>query len=204
MALNHVKTSLSSISKSLERSQNSREFLIKNTRESLILCSQSIIAVHKGDLKTAKNKAQKAGKLLKQYRKKAIGDLHKYLVTPEQELVEAFALIAIAEKKSIPDSRNLGVSDEAYVLGLLDCIGELKRLIYDNIRSGKTKEAMRLFDIMDSLFQILFPFAGFDKLVKEVRRKLDVNRILVEDVHSALTEEIRRSDLIDAINKLKK
>ena len=42
------------------------------------------------------------------------------------------------------------------------------------------------------------------KIVKEARRKLDVNRILVEDVRAAITEEMRRADLIDAITKLKK
>ena len=29
----------------------------------------------------------------------------------------------------------------------------------------------------------------YDKVVKEARRKIDVNRILVEDVRSAITEE---------------
>ena len=204
MALNKVKTSLESISKSLTDSQNAREYLIKNTRESIILCSQSIISVHKGDLKTAKTKANQAKKLLQQYRKKASGDLSRYLITPEQEVVEAFSLIAIAEKKVIPTPDSLGVSNEAYILGLLDCIGELKRLIYDKIRTGNSKDALRVFDVMEDLFESLYPFATFDKVVRETRRKLDVNRILVEDVRAALTEEIRRSDLINTIKKLTK
>jgi translin len=98
----------------------------------------------------------------------------------------------------------LGVRPESYILGLLDCIGELKRLIYDKIRTGDPKEAIRIFEIMEGLYQELYPFATFDKIVKETRRKLDVNRILVEDARSALTEEIRRTDLINAITELKK
>ena len=204
MSLKNVKTSLDKISKSLSSTQNSREFLIKNTREVVILCSQSIIAVHKADLKSAKAKAKKASSLLKSQKKKASGDLQRYIITPEQELVEAFSLIAIAEKKPIPSVSILGVSPEAYVLGLLDCIGELKRLIYDKIRTGKSKEAQRIFEIMEDLYQYLYPFATYDKIVKEARRKLDVDRILVEDVRAALTEEIRRAKLIDTISKLKK
>jgi len=204
MSIKNVKKSLNDISKSLQVSHDSREILIRNSREVIISCSQSIIAVHKGDLKTAKKKVQESKKLLSSLKKKAVGDLKRYLITPEQELVEAFSLIAIFEKKDIPSIKTMGVSNESYILGLLDCIGELKRLIYDKIRTGDSKDASRIFDIMQNLYQCLYPLAIYDKMVKETRRKLDVNRILVEDARSALTEEIRRADLIDAIKKSKK
>ena len=204
MSLRNVKSSLDSISKSLSVSQDSREYLIKNTREVIILCSQAIINIHKGDRKTAKSKIKKAQTLLKSYRRKADGVFQRYLLTPEQELVEANALLAIVEKRAIPNHKTMSVSDESYVLGLLDCIGELKRQVFDKIRVGDSKEAARIFEIMENLFLYLYPFATYDKIVKEARRKLDVNRVLVEDVRAALTEEIRREDLINAIKKIKK
>ncbi|MEK6966645.1 MAG: RNA-binding protein [Thermoproteota archaeon] len=203
MLLKNVKSSLDKIAKSLEASHQAREYLIKNTRDIVILCSQSIIAVHKGDLKLARKNVLNAKKLLSKYKKSAMGDLVRYLVTPEQEIVEATSLISIVEGNSIPSVESIGVSDESYILGLLDCIGELKRLIYDKIRIGKTSESVRFFEIMENLYLILYPFATYDKIVKETRKKLDVNRILVEETRSALTEEIRRAKLIDAINKIK-
>lgn len=204
MSLKNVKSSLGSISKSLSVLQDSREYLIKNTREVTILCSHAIINIHKGDRKIAKAKIQRARNLLKSFRKKAIGELQRYLVTPEQEFVEANALLAIVEKKNIPDHKTISVSNESYVLGLLDCIGELKRLIFDNIRVGKSKEAARFFEIMENLYLHLYPFAIHDKILKEARRKLDVNRILIEDARAVLTEEIRRDHLINTIKKLQK
>jgi translin len=204
MSLRNVKSSLDSISKSLSASQDSREFLIKNTREVIILCSQAIINIHKGDRKAAKLKIKKAQSLLKSFRKKDDGEFSRYLVTPEQELVEAHALLAIVEKRPVPNHKTISVLEESYVLGLLDCVGELKRLIFDNIRVGNSKEAVRIFEIMENLYLFLYPFATYDKIIKEARRKLDVNRILVEDVRAALTEEIRRADLINAIKKIKK
>jgi translin len=204
MTLKNVKSSLDKISKSLAEVQDNREFLLKNTREIIILCSRSIISVHKGDLKTAKKNLAEVDLLLKKYRKKATANLQRYLVTSEQEYVEAVCLLAVVEGKEIPSDKKLKVMGESYVLGLLDCVGELKRMIFDKIRIGDTENALKTFDIMENLYLHLYTFSMYDKVVKEARRKIDVNRILVDDVRGAITEEKRRSELIKALNKLKK
>ncbi len=204
MTLKNVKSSLNKISKSLAGVQDSREFLLKNTREIIILCSRSIIAVHKGDLKTGKNNLKQADILLKKYKKKATGGLRRYLITPEQEFVEAACLIAVVEKKEIPSDKKLSVMPESYVLGLLDCVGELKRMVFDKIRIGEIDEATRVFEVMENLYLQLYTFSMYDKVVKEARRKIDVNRILVEDVRSVITEEQRRTELIKTLQKLEK
>lgn len=203
MTLKNVKSSLDKISKSLSEVQDNREFLLKNTREIIILCSRSIISVHKGDMKTAKKNLKEANLLLNKYRKKATSDLRRYLVTSEQEFVEAACLIAVVEGKEIPSDKKLNVYEESYVLGLLDCVGELKRMIFDKIRIGDIKDALRVFDVMENLYLHLYPFSMYDKVVKEARRKIDVDRILVDDARGAITEEKRRSELIEALNKLK-
>jgi translin len=201
MALKNVKSSLKGISKSLKTSNESREFLIKNTRDVVILCSHSIIAAHKGDLKLARQKIKKAESVLKVNQKKAKNEFKKYLITPEQEFVEAHSFLAIVENKEIPSLKSLKVSDEAYILGLLDCIGELKRFVLDNIRNGQLKKADRIFNVMENLYQTLYPFAMYDKIVREARRKLDVNRVLVEETRAVITEEIRRNHFVKALTK---
>ena len=84
MTLKNVKPSLNKIAKSLSEIQDAREFLLKNTREIIILCSKSIISVHSGDMKLAKSNLLQADKLLKKYKKKATPDLQRYMITPEQ------------------------------------------------------------------------------------------------------------------------
>ena len=203
MTIKNVKSSLPLISKNLEKTNSKREFLIKNNRETVILCSQAIISIHKNDLNTAKKKIAKAKSELTKLKQKTSGPLVRYIITPEQEFVEAASLLAVIEGKEIPSVKSLNVSDESYILGLLDCIGELKRQVIDKIRVGDSKRATQLFDVMENLYLLLYPFASYDKIVKETRRKLDVNRMLVEETRSVLTEEIRRQELIKAINKKK-
>jgi len=204
MTLKNVKTSLDKITRTLAHTQDNREFLLKNTREIIILCSRAIISIHKGDLKTGKKNLASADLLLKKYRAKAKEDLRRYLITPEQEYVEAACLLAVVEKKDIPSDKKLKVMEESYVLGLLDCVGELKRMIFDKIRIGDIKEALRIFEIMENLYLHLYPFSMYDKVLKEARRKIDVDRILVDDARGAITEEKRRSELIESLNKLQK
>jgi len=202
MTLKNVKPSLNKIAKSLSEVQDAREFLLKNTREIIILCSKSIISVHAEDMKSAKNNLKQADMLLKKYKKKVTSDLRRYMIIPEQEFVEAASLIAIVEKKEIPSEKELDVMSESYVLGLMDCVGELKRMIFDKIRIGDIDNALRIFEIMENLYLHLYPFSMYDKVLKEARRKIDVDRILVDDVRGAITEEKRRSELIKALNKL--
>lgn len=202
--LESTKRSLETISKSLEKNLEEREDLIKNTRRIVILCSESIIDCHKNDIKSAAKKVLAAKKLLEQYRKKTSEALYRHLLLPEQEFVEASSLLSVLQGRQIPTVESLKVKEESYVLGLLDCIGELRRNVYDKIRLGEADEAKKSFEIMEELYLQLYPFAYFDKIIKEVRKKLDVARILVEETRIAITEEIRRSELIKSLKKNKK
>lgn len=201
--MKNVSTSLKTITKSLADLQKNREEIIKNMREIVILCSNAITLAHNQKLKLAKTKIETAKKLLIKYRKKAKNNLFRYMITAEQEFVEADTLLSIIEGKEIKSQKQLDVYHDSYVLGLLDCIGELKRLTYDKIRCGNSIEAMKIFDIMEKLYSTLYPLTIYDKIIKEMRRKIDVNRILIEDTRSAITEEIRRTELIDSIRSIK-
>ncbi len=200
-ALRDARSSLAAISRESSKAGKTREHLIRNTRDVVILCSQAIILVHGGDIKSAAAKASKAHAMLKEHQKKARGDLGKYLALPEQELVEAQSLVAIAQGGRIPGRNSLGVSGESYALGLLDCVGELKRMTLDCIRCGRLEGAEQAFAIMEELFNMLYPLAMHDKIIKDARRKIDSNRIQVEGARAALTEEIRRTKLMQSMSK---
>ncbi len=201
--LNEVKKSLNDISKKLVKIQDAREFLLKNSREVIVLCSKAIILTHSGKNDEAKKILKNAENLLKKYRTKLSPEISRYLITAEQEFVEASCFISIIEKKPIPSQKKMNVMSESYVLGLMDCIGELKRTVFDKIRVGQVDEAIRIFEIMEELYMNLYPFSLYDKVVKEARKKMDVARILVEDVRVSITEEKRRSELLKTIEKLK-
>ena len=135
-------------------------------------------------------------------RQTAKDDLYRYLISAETELVEANTLQAIISGVDIPSIQTLNVHDNSYILGLLDCVGELKRLVYDNMRNGKSDDAKNMFELMERIYIMLFPLAVYDNIVQGVRRKLDVARILIEDTRAVIAEDSRRLTMLDAIDRL--
>ena len=79
--------------------------------------------------------------MLAEFRDYAEDDLKRYMLVPEQEFVEASVLMSIIDNSEIPGVLDLKVSGPSYTLGLLDSIGETKRMIYDRIRQGKSDDA---------------------------------------------------------------
>lgn len=199
-----IQNSLEEIDKNLKDVQERREKLIKGTRDAVMLCSKSIVALHHNQFDDARKKIEEAKLMLKEFRKYAKQDLYRYITVAEQELVEASALEAVMEGKPVPSMTDLDVTGESYLTGLLDCVGEIKRLVYDRMRSGNEKDAEKLFAIMEEIYNVIYPFAVYDNIVPGLRKKLDVARMLIEDIRAVVTEENRRNAMITAIGELEK
>ena len=196
--------SLEAINSELKDVQERREKLIKGTRDVVMLCSKSIVALHHSQIDDAKTKMEEAKTMLEEFRKHSREDLYRYIAVAEQELVEVYALRAVMENRKIPSMKDLEVTGPSYLTGLLDCIGEIKRLVYDRMRSGNEKDAEKLFATMEEIYNAIYPFAVYDNIVSGLRKKLDVARMLIEDIRAVVTEESRRRALINAIDRLEK
>jgi translin len=197
-----IQQSLDSIDSDLKDMQERREKLIKGTRDAVMLCSKSIVAMHHGQLKEAAENMEQAKTMLVEFRAFAKSDLYRYISVAEQELVEAYALRAVMEGSPLPQMGDLDVSGPSYLTGLLDAVGEIKRLVYDRMRSGNEKDAEKLFAVMEEIYGAVYPFAVYDNIVAGLRKKLDVARMLIEDIRAVVTEESRRRALIDAVSRL--
>lgn len=202
ISVNKLQESLRTINEDFKRTEERREKLLKGTRDIVSWCSKSIVDMHYGKRKEAKEKLTEANTMLVEFRNYATGDLQKYLFVPEQEFVEASILMSIIENSEFPGLPDLKVSGPAYTMGLLDCIGEIKRMVYDRVRAGSPEDAHDLFNFMEQLYGLVYPFAIYDNLVGGLKRKLDVAKMLIEDVRVLLTEESRRENMIRAIEQL--
>jgi translin len=202
MSVKDLQESIDTITDDLKEIEERRERLIKGTRDVIMLCSKSIVALHNQKYDDASQQTRKAKELLDELRETAQEDLYRYIISAETELVEAYALQAIVSGSNISSLKSLNVRGGSYILGLLDCVGEIKRLVFDKMRSGNSDDAKTLFTLMEQIYVLLFPFAAYDNIVQGVRRKLDVARMLIEDTRAAITEDARRLTMLDAIDRL--
>jgi len=202
--LDDVKRSLREIEGHLSDQLERREKVLKDSRDVISSCSRAIISVHQGNMKEALKELSDAKSLLRSLKKSGGGPIARYLVSPETEFVEASAVIALAQGKDIPSRESLAASPEAYLLGLLDTVGELKRLVLDSIMAGKISKAKRFFGVMEDLYSDCSPMAVYDHAVNGTRRKIDVARMLVEDTRGLLAEEIRREAMASSLERLQR
>lgn len=181
-----------------------RERVLKDGRDVVSACSRAIIDVHTGKVKEAEGEIQSAKNRLAALKKSSDGSVSRYLVSPEAEFVEASAVLALARDAPTPSMEKLDVSPEAYLLGLLDTIGELKRLVLDSILRRRLAEARRYFGVMQELYSLCSPLAVYDHVVNGARRKIDVARMLVEDTRGLLAEEMGRDAVSASMARLEK
>jgi translin len=202
--LTNVQTDVEKINKKFKDIEERRNAIIKGTRDATILCSKAIVAMHAHKKNESIENIERAKKLLQQFKKMGKDDLQKYLYIAEQEFVEAYCLFSIIENSVIPGMKSLEVSDVSYVMGLLDSIGEIKRMIIDKIRIEGTTNVNTLFELMDKIYGIIYPLAVYDNLMPGLRKKLDVSRLLIESVRAIITEEKRRTIMIEKIQEFEK
>jgi translin len=198
-----VDESLKQIEASLQEVLERRERILKTSRDCISYCSKAIVHIHTGEAGEADREIKAAGKILKALKKEAsTGNLSRYLVSPEAEFVEASSVQAVVSGNPIPRAKDLGASAEGYLMGLLDTVGEIKRLLLDAIMRSEVEKATMYFGMMEALYSALSPFAVFDNVANGLRRKVDVARILTEDVRGVMAEEARRSKLVASMESL--
>jgi translin len=155
-------------------------------------------------MEKAETNMHQAKAMLDGFREYSKTDLYKYVSVAEQEIVEAYSLKSVIQSSAIPSMSDLNVSGPSYITGLLDCIGEIKRMVYDRMRTGRGEDATKLFSLMQDMYSSVYPFAVYDHLISGMRRKLDVAKMLIEDIRAVVTEETRRDELIKAIDSLER
>lgn len=88
--------------------------------------------------------------------------------------------------EEIPSYRILEITPAAWVLGLADSIGELRRDMLDRLMKGDLQEATRIFSKMEELCDVLMTLDIKDS-VAPVRRKQDIARGIMDRSRTDIT-----------------
>jgi translin len=191
---------LEPLRKEIETDDTIREKALPLAREAVRKCSQSIKSSHRGDFTEAAKLMSEAHKAIAEVESKLSNSdfmsKSRVLDTAYQELAEAASVHSILETGALIPPTSYSIPSRAFLTGLADTIGELRRAVLDALRVEDIDRAENFLRIMEEILEELHTFDFPNALIPELRRKCDVGRSLIERTRGDLTAATQQDKLI--------
>jgi translin len=110
-----------------------------------------------------------------------------FLHDAQKEYAEAATTVAILTGEALPSPASLGVEDAAYLNGISEVIGELRRVLLDRLRAGRIEDCDGLLQAMDDIYSVLVTVDFPDAMTGGLRRSTDQARAILERTRGDLT-----------------
>jgi translin len=194
------------IREDFERRTKVRDEVLAQARQLTRHASMAIRAVHREEDAEAQLHLNEAKVLVQQMRDELKDDPDLYFSGYTQdaikEYVEAHITYALIKDEALPTPQELGAEFAAYLGGLTETLGELRRRWLDLLRPGYSHEVERLLNWMDEIFSQLVTMDYPDAITDGLRRKTDLARGIIERTRADITISFRQSELEGALEKL--
>jgi translin len=192
----------------LEEKNAARDRALESSRTLIRHAANAIRAVHREQRSEARQHLHEARSLVVALKDNlaAYPDLAHAGYTQDalKEYAEANIVDALVAGEDLPDPESLGVDYAAYLGGLGEAAGELRRRVLDIIRLGRTAEADRLLAAMDDIYGVLVTVDYPDAITGNLRRITDMVRGVVERTRGDLTTTLQQNALKDALRAVEK
>jgi len=202
--MNELDAIAEQIRLSLSARDAAREKALPLCREVIRNCGNAIRAVHRHEFDQARELLQQARSLLAQARE-ALAEYSELIGTgflrdAQKEFAEASATLALIMGERNPTPDELDIDCAAYLNGLGEAVGELRRYLLDSMRSGDLSRGEELLSTMDDIYSILVTMDFPDAITGGLRRTTDLVRGILERTRSDLTLAIRQEALEKRLN----
>jgi len=183
-----------------------REKALRSCRQVIRHSADAIRAVHRQEQDKAKGLLDSAYELLRELNRDLAKHgrlLHSGFVHDAQkEFAEGYITLALIAGEGLPKPEVLGISNAAYLDGLGESVGELRRYILDSLRRGDFSRCEELLTIMDEIYGILITMDFPALLAHGLRRTTDAIRGITERTRGDLTVALRQKKLETKLNDL--
>ncbi len=193
---------------SLTAKDAAREKALPLCREVIRHSSHAIRAVHRQEFDRARELLELAHSLLNEG-EQALTNSEElnhtgFLRDAQKEFAEGSITLALVTGKLPPDPTELGVGSAAYLNGLGEAVGELRRYLLDSMRNGDLSRGEELLSVMDDVYSVLVTMDFPDAITGGLRRTTDMVRGVLERTRSDLTLVMRQKELENRLEKLEK
>jgi translin len=201
--LENLETIAEKIRTNFEAKNKVRDEALRLSRELIRHCANAIRAIHRAEfenatglLATAKALASEMVDGVTDY-----ADLYYAGYTQDalKELAEANITYALITDRPLPDPDELGVEYAAYLNGLGEAAGELRRHVLDLIRHGELERGEEILSMMDDIYGVLVTIDFPNAITGGLRRTTDMVRGVLERTRGDLTMSLRQEKLQQAL-----
>ena len=188
-----------------DEKMTAREAALPAARQAIRASANAIRAIHRGEGEEADRLLKEAREALDRGEKAAVDhpDVRHagFLHDGQKEYAEARLTRATVEGNGLPSPEEIGVTDAAYLNGMAETIGELRRSVLDLLRGGELARAEELLRTMDEFYYVLVTIDYPDAITGNLRRTTDVARSLIEKTRGDLAVARVSQDLHDALDR---
>ncbi len=183
----------------LGQRHRAREQALVISRQVIRNSANAIRAVHRYDFEEAERLIAEASDRLGETLEIKINNPEIYyagfLSDARKEFTEANITLAAISEKTLPDWESLDVDPPAYLNGMAEVIGELRRYILDALRRDDTSRCEELMELMDEIYGILVTVDFPEAVTGGLRRSTDAMRGVLERTRGDLTISLQQRRL---------
>jgi translin len=176
-----------------------RESALPLCREAIRLSANAIRAVHRDDFDTAQQLVSKAGAQLATARTSLEGHPDIYFAgfvhDAQKEYAEASITLALIAGRDFPTPDSLNVEHAAFLNGMGEAVGELRRHLLDTLRTGDVEKCEDWLRAMDDMYSVLVTVDYPDAMTGGLRRTTDAVRGILEKTRGDLTLSVQQRRL---------
>ena len=165
--------------------QERKDRVMEASRDVVRLAGKAITLMHAKMLAEAASEMRKLRSRDAQLKKVEKG-FEFNSMQAHQEYVEALAFYTVLKEHRLVSLREARTAEIAYLLGMMDLVGELKREAVDAIRERRIADAESYYGFMKGIYDSTRALRFASALVPDFRRKQDTARIQIESAAGEL------------------
>jgi translin len=194
-----IETWMPGLHESLAAKNAAREAALAISRKLIRTSANTIRATHRGEPDEARAGLAEGAVLAAEIREATEGhpDIYHagYCQDALKEFAEAHATFALVNGLPIPGPEELGVEPGAYLNGLGEAIGEMRRAILDALLRAEVDRAAELLSVAEDVQAALMTFDYPDAVTSGLRRTTDAMRSLLERTRGDVVTGVRQARL---------
>ena len=195
----HLSDIGAAVIEELTERNRDREQALAVSREVIRFSANAIRAVHRGDFDDARELIGKGATRLEEadHISQSSPQIFNagFMNDARKEFTEANVTLAVISGADIPSIADLKVDAAAYINGMAEVIGELRRYILDALRRDTFDGCEEFMDVMDEMYSVLVTIDFPEGVTSGLRRNTDAMRGVLERTRGDLTMALRQHSL---------